>query len=158
VVVGGQGSAPEARFAGTSADGSPRTVAFYGGAVETDRVKARFEWLEFYGWGVRLRGRGLLARLLAVRDVRYEEIADLALLIASRGHRWRGPRCRGVRVRTAGGFLYFFAKRTVIPLIVRQFEGHGIFVQGQVTRTRLPYANSFIYPNGVLEPLEAEGA
>lgn len=122
----------------------------YGGAVETDRIKLPYEWLEFRSWGVRLRGRGLPARVVPVREVRYDEISELALLIATRGRRWRG-----VRVRTAGGSgcLYFFAKPAVLTLLARQFDVHGIAVKGQVTRSRLPYANAFIYPEAVLEPL-----
>jgi hypothetical protein len=92
----------------------------------------------------------LLARFLPVRDVRYEQIADLAVLTAE-----RGAPCRGVRflAGAGSGCTYFFAKPRVIPELVRQFEVHGIVVKGQVSRVRIPYSQGYFYPESVLEPL-----
>ena len=41
----------------------------------------------------------------------------------------------------------------MIPNLVVQFEAHGIYVKGQVTRVRIPYSQSYIYPEAKLEPL-----
>jgi glyoxalase superfamily protein len=49
---------PEARFAGSSVNGAPQVTALYGGAAEDGRAKIPYEWLEFYDWGIRFRGRG----------------------------------------------------------------------------------------------------
>jgi hypothetical protein len=146
----GPGSPSEARFVGASGYLFRRAVALYGGAPDDDRVRLRCEWLEFSGSGVRLRGRGLLERFLPVRDFRYEQIADLAVLLAG-----RGARCRGVRFRAAteSGCTYFFGKSQEIPDLVRQFQAHGILLKGQVSRVRIPYSMGYLYPESVLEPL-----
>lgn len=91
-----------------------------------------------------------MARFLPVRDVRYEQIADLAVLTAD-----RGAPCRGVRFRAGagGGCTYFFGKPKEIPDLVRQFHAHGVLVQGQVSRVRIPYSQGYFYPESVLEPL-----
>lgn len=143
-------AAPEARFAGSSANGGPQVIALYGGATETDRAKFPYEWLEFYGWGIRLRGRGLLARLVVARDIRYEDIAQLAVLIAT-----IRLRSRGIRLQITGGsrYFYFFTRPDAIPRMVEQFRRHGVILNGQVTRTRIPYSFGYIYlENALVEP------
>jgi hypothetical protein len=134
-------AAREARFAGSSA--GQQEVALYQGAPETNRVRIPYLWLEFYPWGVRLRGRGLIARFAATRDVGYEQITQLVVLISI-----TGSRIRGIRLRRAGvsGFVYFFAEPAAVPLIVELLGSHGVAVDGQVTGTRIPYTNGgYIY-------------
>ena len=134
-------SAREARFAGSSA--SQREVALYQGALESNRVRVPYLWLEFYHWGVRLRGRGLTARLVETRDVGYEQITQLVVLISI-----TGSGGRGIRLQRAGesGSVYFFAGPAAVPLIVGLLVSHGVAVDGQVTGTRIPYTNGgYIY-------------
>jgi hypothetical protein len=131
----------EARFAGSSA--GPQEVALYDGVTETNRVRVPYLWLEFYHWGIRLRGRGLMARFVATRDVGYEQITQLVELTAI-----TGPRIRGIRLRRAGESrsVYFFARRTVVPLMVELLGGHGVALDGQVTGIRIPYTTTgYIY-------------
>lgn len=135
-------AAPEARFAGSSVGGGPRDIALYGGATETDHFKIPYQWLEFYDWGIRLRGIGLIARLVATRDIRYQQITQLIVLIAN-----TGPRSRGIRLKTAAAsdYLYFFARPATVPLLMELFSSHGVRLDGQVTRTRIPYSLGYIY-------------
>jgi hypothetical protein len=134
-------AAREARFAGSSC--GQQEVALYQGAPETNRVRVPYLWLEFYHWGVRLRGRGLIARFVTTRDVGYEQITQLVVLISM-----TGARIRGIRIRRAGesGIVYFFAGPAAVPLIVKLLASHGVAVDGQVTGTRIPYTRgSHIY-------------
>jgi hypothetical protein len=134
-------AAREARFAGSSA--GQQEVALYQGAPETNRVRVPYLWLEFHHWGVRLRGRGLIARLVETREVGYEQITQLVVLIST-----TGSRLRGIRLRRAGesGSVYFFAGPAAVPLIVELLESHGVVLDGQVTGTRIPYARGgYIY-------------
>ena len=133
-------AAREARFAGSSA--GQQEVALYQGAPQTNRVRVPYLWLEFYHWGVRLRGRGLIARFVATRAVGYEQITQLVALISV-----TGPRLRGIRLRAGeSGSVYFFAGPAAVPLIVELLESHGFPVDGQVTGTRIPYTNGgYVY-------------
>jgi hypothetical protein len=131
-------------------DVGPETVRMYGGPVVTGRVKPAIERLEVFGWGVRLRSRSLLPPRVRVRDVPYGQIRELALLMAAPGSRRRS---RGIRLRTAPGdtAIYFLAGPTTVPRLVAAFTRHGVALAGQVTGVRLPYANSYVYPDGILD-------
>jgi hypothetical protein len=148
----GRDTACEAVFRGTLLDVGPETVRMYGGPVDTGRVKPAIERLEVFEWGVRLRSRSLLPPRVSVRDVRYEEIRELALLRAAPGSRRRS---RGIRLRTepGGTAIYFLAGPVAVPELVAAFARHGVAPAGQVTRLRLPYTpSSYVYPDAVLEP------
>jgi hypothetical protein len=134
--------AHEARFAGSSVGGGPRDIALYGGATETDQFKIPYRWLEFYDWGISLRGRGLIARLVATRNIRYQQITQLIVLIAT-----TGPHSRGIRIRTTAGSesVYFFTRPAAVPLLVERFSRHDVGVDGQLTRTRIPSSLGYIY-------------
>ena len=134
-------AAGEARFAGSSA--GKQEVALYQGALDTNLVRVPYLWLEFYHWGVRLRGRGLIARFVATREVGYEQITQLVVLTAM-----TGPRLRGIRLRRTGesGSVYFFAGSAAVPQILELLRSHGVALDGQVTGTRIPYTNGgYIY-------------
>ena len=123
----------------------------YGGATETDQFKIPYELLEFYDWGIRLHGRGLFARLVAARDICYDDIAQIVVLIAT-----VEPRQRGIRLQVAGGSgaIYFFTKPAAVPQLVELFRRHGVDLDGHVTRTRIPYSLGHIYPeSGPIESL-----
>jgi hypothetical protein len=131
----------EARFAGSSV--GQQEVALYQGAPETNRVRVPYLWLEFYHRGVRLRGRGLFARLVATREFGFEQITQLVVLTVITG----GP-IRGIRLRRAGESesVYFFAGPAAVSLIVELLGCHGVALDGWVSGTRIPYTNgSYIY-------------
>jgi hypothetical protein len=52
--------------------------------VTTSRGLAR---LEFYGWGIRVRGKGLLRRLLPAFEARFEELSSTRPLFARMGNK-----------------------------------------------------------------------
>jgi hypothetical protein len=141
---------PDARFAGSPAGARPAEIATYSGAAGTDRVKIPYEWLEFYDWGIRLRGRGPFRRLVATCDICYADIAELVVLIAT-----IEPRKRGIRLKTArgSGFTYFFTRPAIVPQLLGLFRHHGVEPDGQVTRSRIPYSLGYIYPESA--PVES---
>jgi hypothetical protein len=144
-------TALEARFSGSSAGGGPQTVALLGGAGEDGRVKIPYLWLEFYPLAIRLRGRRLIGRLVAQRDIHYKQITQLVPLVAA-----TEPRGRGLRLRIEGlsESLYFFTRPTAVPPIVELFTRHGVRLDGRIRRTRIPYSLGYIYPeNAPVEPL-----
>ena len=141
----------EAVCTGTVLDFAPGTVQVFGGPVDDGRVKLAIERLEFRARGVRLRTRPLLPpRRAAIRDIRYQDVTELALLAEPRRRRKRG----GIRLRTAPGELpvYFLTGAAAAQQLIDIFARHGVELTGQVTPRRLPYSLSRVYPENDLEP------
>jgi hypothetical protein len=142
---------PIATCPGTILDASPDTVRGFGGAVYTRRVKLASERLEFYEWGVRLSSASIFPPGNTTRDVRYEDVTELALL-APTEQSWTWP---GVRLRTAlaGDPIYFVVGERALPQLVAAFAAHGIDIAGQVKPTRMTFSFAYVYPTRSLEEI-----
>jgi hypothetical protein len=85
--------------------------------------------LEFFDWGVRLRGIPVSRWIVPTWEARYDElaIAELVALPQSRIAVW-------LRLRGQGGAIAFLSDRTsqILPV----FEQHGVPVNRSVTRIR----------------------
>ncbi len=85
--------------------------------------------LEFFDWGVRLRGTVVSRWILPIWEARYDElaIAELVALPASRIGVW-------FRLRGEHGGIAFLSDRN--PLILPLLEQHGVPVNRAVTKIR----------------------
>jgi hypothetical protein len=111
--------------------------------METGQIKIAYLWLEFRPSTVQLRGRWLAGRFVVAREIRYDEITQLVLLIAA-----ARPGGRGIRIRLTGTTpesVYFFTRPATVPLIADRFGDHGVALAGQITSTRLPQTRAFVY-------------
>jgi hypothetical protein len=85
--------------------------------------------LEFYEWGVRLRGTAISRWIVPTWEARYDElaIAELVALPQSRIAVW-------LRLRDSGSAIAFLCDRTsqILPVL----ETHGVPVNRSVTRIR----------------------
>jgi len=85
--------------------------------------------LEFYGWGVRLRGVAISRWIVPTWEARYDElaIAELVALPQSRIAVW-------LRLRDSSSAIAFLSDRTsqILPVL----ERHGVPVNRSVTRIR----------------------
>ena len=112
------------------APGARRTARFRGGMWWPGRINANTGtvWLEFFDWGIRLRGAGGLiglgfARLgIPVLELRYQELAEARLVQA--------PTHRGVRLRTDDdgvGEVLFWTLRG--PAVLDHLQEHAVPVE-----------------------------
>jgi hypothetical protein len=121
-------AAANKRVIGAPAGGDPDEV-FWGGVMCRHVITSGLARLDFFDWGVRLRGTPVSSWIVPTWEAKYDELAmaGLVALPHSRIAVW-------LRLRDASGAIAFLCDRTsqILPV----FEQHGVPVDRVVTQIR----------------------